>query len=152
MFYQQARHLLLFLGQNPTKTELKEIIKAVDINGDGKIDFREFLTIMAEMKGNLKTENNQELIKEIRFDALKRSIPDNVAKHEIEITSEIINSDEIFKIEPQIAEASVDLSEVIKLGEVKYLLNEERRIFKNEAHYFDHPKIGVIISVYDSSL
>ena len=49
--------LLLFLGQNPTKTELKEIIKAVDINGDGKIDFREFLTIMAEMKGNLKTEN-----------------------------------------------------------------------------------------------
>jgi len=110
------------------------------------------LDVIAYLEGNLKTENNQELIKEIRFDALKRSIPDNVAKHEIEITSEIINSDEIFKIEPQIAEASVDLSEVIKLGEVKYLLNEERRIFKNEAHYFDHPKIGVIISVYDSSL
>ena len=29
---------------------------------------------------------------------------------------------------------------------------EERRIFKNESHYFDHPKLGVIISVYDSSL
>ena len=110
------------------------------------------LDVIAYIEGNLKTENNQELIKEIRFDALKRSIPDNVAKHEIEITSEIINSDEIFKIEPQIAEASVDFSEVIKLGEVKYLLNEERRIFKNETHYFDHPKIGVIISVYDSSL
>ena len=110
------------------------------------------LDVIAYLEGNLKTENNQELIKEITFDALKRSIPDNFAKHEIEITSEIINSDKIFKIEPQIAEASVDLSEVIKLGEVKYLLNEERRIFKNEAHYFDHPKIGVIISVYDSSL
>ena len=110
------------------------------------------LDVIAYLEGNLKTENNHELIKEIRFDALKRSIPDNVAKHEIEITSEIINSDEIFKIEPQIAEASVDLSEVIKLGEVKYLLNEERRIFKNETHFFDHPKIGVIISVYDSSL
>ena len=110
------------------------------------------LDVIAYLEGNLKTENNQELIKEIRFDALKRSIPDNVAKHEIEISSEIMNSDEIFKIEPQIAEASVDLSEVIKLGEVKYLLNEERRIFKNEAYYFDHPKIGVIISVYDSSL
>ena len=110
------------------------------------------LDVIAYLEGNLKTENNQELIKEIRFDALKRSIPDNVAKHEIEISSEIMNSDEIFKIEPQIAEASVDFSEVIKLGEVKYLLNEERRIFKNETHYFDHPKIGVIISVYDSSL
>ena len=107
---------------------------------------------IAYLEGNLKIENNQELIKEIRFDALKRSIPDNVAKHEIEISSEIINSDEIFKIKPQIVEARADLSEVIKLGEVKYLLNEERRIFKNETHYFDHPKIGVIISVYDSSL
>ena len=110
------------------------------------------LDVIVYLEGNLKPENNQELIKEIRFDALKRSIPDNVKKHEIEISSEIINPDEIFKIEPEIAETRADSSEVVKLGEVKYLLSEERRIFKNEAHYFDHPKIGVIISVYDSSL
>ena len=110
------------------------------------------LDVIAYLEGNLKPEINQELIKEIRFDALKRSIPDNVAKHEIEISSEIMNSDEIFKIEPEIVEAKEDSSDLMKLGEVKYLLNEERRIFKNEAHYFDHPKIGVIISVYDSSL
>ena len=110
------------------------------------------LDVIAYLEGNLKPENNQELIKEIRFDALKRSIPDNVKNHEIKIGSEIINLDEIFKIEPEIAETRADSSEVIKLSEVKYLLSEERRIFKNEAHYFDHPKIGVIISVYDSSL
>ena len=110
------------------------------------------LDVIAYLEGNLKPEINQELIKEIKFDALKRSIPDNVVKHEIKISSEIINSDEIFKIEPEIVEAKEDLSDLMKLGEVKYLLNEERRIFKNEAHYFDHPKIGIIISVYDSSL
>ena len=110
------------------------------------------LDVIAYLEGNLKPEINQELIKEIKFDALKRSIPDNVVKHEIEIGSEIINSDEIFKIEPEIDEAKEDSSNLMKLGEVKYLLNEERRIFKNEAHYFDHPKIGIIISVYDSSL
>ena len=110
------------------------------------------LDVIAYLEGNLKPEINQELIKEIKFDALKRSIPDNVVKHEIEIGSEIINSDEIFKIEPEIVEAKADSSNLMKLGEVKYLLNEERRIFKNEAHYFDHPKIGIIISVYDSSL
>ena len=110
------------------------------------------LDVIAYLEGNLKPEINQELIKEIKFDALKRSIPDNVVKHEIEIGSEIINSDEIFKIEPEIVEAKEDSSDLMKLGEVKYLLNEERRIFKNEAHYFDHPKIGIIISVYDSSL
>ena len=110
------------------------------------------LDVIAYLEGNLKPENNQELIKEIRFDALKRSIPDNVKKHEIEIGSEIINSDKIFKTEPKIAQTRTNSSKVIEAGEVKYLLNEERRIFKNESHYFDHPKIGVIISVYDSSL
>ena len=110
------------------------------------------LDVIAYLEGNLKPEINQELIKEIKFDALKRSIPDNVVKHEIEIGSEIINSDKIFKIEPEIVEAKEGSSDLMKLGEVKYLLNEERRIFKNEAHYFDHPKIGIIISVYDSSL
>jgi len=47
---------------------------------------------------------------------------------------------------------STTSSQLIEVGEVKYLLSEQRRIFKNESHYFDHPKIGIIISVYDSSL
>ena len=92
------------------------------------------------------------MIDKIKFDALQRSIPDDVINHEIKISSEIINSDEIFKTNPEIIETKTDLPLSIKVGEVKYLLNEERRIFKNESHYFDHPKIGVIISVYDSSL
>jgi hypothetical protein len=110
------------------------------------------LDVIAYLDGNLRPENNQELIKEIRFDALKSSIPDSVINHEIEIGSEIINSDKIFKTEPKIAQTRTNSSKVIEASEVKYLLNEERRIFKNESHYFDHPKIGVIISVYDSSL
>ena len=56
----------------------------------------------------------------------------------IEIVKLKINTEEAFT-EP-----------LIRLDEVKYLLKEERRIFKNEVHYFDHPKIGIIISVYSS--
>jgi hypothetical protein len=37
------------------------------------------------------------LIKEIKFDALKSSIPDEVTNHEIVIGAEIINSNEIYK-------------------------------------------------------
>ena len=37
-------------------------------------------------------------------------------------------------------------------GEVSYVLREDRRIFKNESHFFDHPKMGIIVSVYDSPL
>ena len=110
------------------------------------------LDVIAYLEGNLRTNQNTDLIDEIKFDALQRSIPDDVINREIEISSEIINSDEIFKTDPEIIETKTDLPLSIKVGEVKYLLNEERRIFKNESHYFDHPKIGVIISVYDSSL
>ena len=34
------------LGQNPTKTELEDIIKDVDNDGNGTVDFPEFLTMM----------------------------------------------------------------------------------------------------------
>ena len=110
------------------------------------------LDVIAYLEGNLRTDNNPDLIKEIKFDALKSSIPDNVINHEIEIGAEIINSDEIYKPDQEITQARPDQPKPIEVGKVKYLLDEERRIFKNESHYFDHPKIGVIISVYDSSL
>ena len=88
----------------------------------------------------------------IKFEALKSSIPDNVKNYEIEIGAEIINSNEIYKSDQKITQDKPDPPNAMGVGKVKYLLDEERRIFKNESHYFDHPKIGVIISVYDSSL
>ena len=110
------------------------------------------LDVIAYLEGNLRTKNNADLIKEIKFDALKSSIPDEVTNHEIVIGAEIINSNEIFKSDPEITLAKPELPKAIAVSKVKYLLEEERRIFKNESYYFDHPKIGVIISVYDSSL
>jgi hypothetical protein len=89
------------------------------------------LDVIAYLDGNLRTDNNHDLIKEIKFDALKSSIPDNVINHEIEIGPEIINSDEIFKTDSEITQTLTDLPKSIVVGEVKYLLNEERRIFKN---------------------
>lgn len=110
------------------------------------------LDVIAYLEGNLRTDNNSDLIKEIKFDALKNSIPDNVTNYEIEIGDKIKNSSEIYEPNQEITQANTDQIKTIEVGKVKYLLDEERRIFKNESHYFDHPKIGVIISVYDSSL
>ena len=110
------------------------------------------LDVITYLQGNLRTDSNQDLIKEIKFDALKSSIPENVTNHSIEIGAEIISSGEIYKSDPEITQDRTDEPKTIEVSKVKYLLAEERRIFKNESHYFDHPKIGVIISVYDSSL
>ena len=34
------------LGQNPTESELNDMIKEVDIDGNGEIDFEEFVDLM----------------------------------------------------------------------------------------------------------
>jgi len=36
------------LGQNPTEAELADMIAEVDANGNGQIDFSEFLTMMSK--------------------------------------------------------------------------------------------------------
>ena len=35
------------LGKNPSETDLEALVKEVDADGDGEIDFKEFLTMMA---------------------------------------------------------------------------------------------------------
>lgn len=110
------------------------------------------LEVMAYIDGDLKSALNEDLIKEIKFEALQSSIPKDITNHSIEIDKELINLPQIFIPNFEMLKNSSTSSQIIEVGEVKYLLSEQRRIFKNESHYFDHPKIGVIISVYDSSL
>ena len=49
------------LGQKPTIAELEAMIKEVDIDGNGEIDFGEFLTMMAK---KLKETDLEEDIRE----------------------------------------------------------------------------------------
>jgi calmodulin len=51
------------LGQNPTEAELQDMINEVDADGNGQIDFPEFLTMMAR---KLKDSDSEEEIKEVR--------------------------------------------------------------------------------------
>ena len=108
------------------------------------------LEVLAYLGGNLVTDSNTDLVKKIKLDALQNSIPEVVVNQEIEIDSTIIVNDEFFLSTKNFDNSSSKLE--VTQDEVTYLLKEERRIFKNESHYFDHPKMGVIISVYDSSL
>eukprot|EP00438_Fugacium_kawagutii_P009821 Skav212322 [mRNA] locus=scaffold3374:164609:165441:- [translate_table: standard] len=52
------------LGQNPTEAELQDMINEVDADGNGTIDFPEFLSLMArKMKDPLRdTDTEEELI------------------------------------------------------------------------------------------
>ena len=47
------------LGQNPSEEELKQLIREVDLNGDGTIDFKEFLCLMIKKMDD--NDNDEEL-------------------------------------------------------------------------------------------
>ncbi|MCO5578680.1 hypothetical protein L7F22_032524 [Adiantum nelumboides] len=49
------------LGQNPTEAELQEMINEVDADGNGTIDFPEFLNLMAR---KMKDTDSEEELKE----------------------------------------------------------------------------------------
>ena len=44
----ELRHVLHYLGQNPTDAELQELAYAMDTDESGKIDLPEFLHMMAK--------------------------------------------------------------------------------------------------------
>ena len=106
------------------------------------------LDVIAYLEGNLSSDTDKRIINKIKLDALKDSIPDEIKDYDIKIDTKIFKKGEIVK--PKINTEEAFAEPLIRLDEVKYLLKEERRIFKNEVHYFDHPKIGIIISVYSS--
>ena len=54
--------VLRSLGQNPTEVELQEMISEIDSDGNGSVDFPEFLTMMAN---KMKENNNKDEIHEI---------------------------------------------------------------------------------------
>ena len=106
------------------------------------------LDVIAYLEGNLSSNKDKKIINKIKLDALKDSIPEEIKDYDIKINTKIFKKDEIVK--PKINTEEAFSEPLIRLDEVKYLLKEERRIFKNEVHYFDHPKIGIIVSVYSS--
>ena len=106
------------------------------------------LDVIAYLDGNLSSNKDKKIINKIKLDALKDSIPDEIKDYDIKINTKIFKKGEIVKLKINTEEAFSE--PLIRLDEVKYLLKEERRIFKNEVHYFDHPKIGIIVSVYSS--
>ncbi|XP_065061487.1 calmodulin-A-like [Rhopilema esculentum] len=58
---KELGHVMRSLGQNPTEAELQDMINEVDIDGNGTIDFPEFLNMMAR---NMIDSEGEEEIKE----------------------------------------------------------------------------------------
>ncbi len=73
--------LLNSLKQYPTKEELDQILKAVDINNDGQIYFNQFLKIMAKRLKDVKEDEDKYL--KCLFSRLDRNNNGLISIHEI---------------------------------------------------------------------
>ncbi|PAA51439.1 hypothetical protein BOX15_Mlig025330g1 [Macrostomum lignano] len=57
---RELESIMRSLGQNPSERELKDMVEGVDIDGNGEIDFPEFMAMMAEKIQD--TNSEQEII------------------------------------------------------------------------------------------
>ena len=110
------------------------------------------LDLIGYMNGNLESNENEEQIELIKFTALQESIPEDVEQIDIPVSSDLLYLESIPEIIEITDEITKEQAPKITEGMVEYILREDRRVFQNESHFFDHPKMGIIVSVYDSSL
>lgn len=110
------------------------------------------LDLIGYMNGNLESNKNEEQIELIKFTALQESIPEDVEQIDIPVSSDLLYLESIPEKIEITGEITKEQAPEITEGMVEYILREDRRVFQNESHFFDHPKMGIIVSVYDSSL
>ena len=93
------------LGQNPTEEELKQIIREVDLDGNGTIDFKEFLCLM--VKKMKDTDTDEELLE--AFKVFDRDGNGFITSHELRnimnSLGEYLSTEEIIEM---IKEADID--------------------------------------------
>ncbi len=110
------------LGQTPSEAELQDMINEVDIDGNGTIDFKEFLGLMARKMRDADTE--EELIEAFKvFDRDGNGlISGNELQHVMTSLGENISQDEV---EEMIKEADLDGDGYINYEEfVRMILNK----------------------------
>ena len=110
------------------------------------------LDLIGYMNGNLESNENEEQIELIKFTALQESIPEDVEQIDIPVSSDLLYLESIPEKIEITGEITKEQAPKITEGMVEYILREDRRVFQNESHFFDHPKMGIVVSVYDSSL
>ena len=53
---KELSNAMVSMGQNPTEEEINEMVREVDLNQDGKIDFDEFMILMTKSSPDTQTE------------------------------------------------------------------------------------------------
>ncbi|KAL9653152.1 hypothetical protein ABK040_006368 [Willaertia magna] len=110
------------LGQNPTEAELQDMINEVDVNGNGTIDFTEFLQMMAKKMKDV--DNDEDIIEAFKvFDKDGNGfISAQEFKHVMTNLGEKLTEDEVNEM---IREADIDGDGQINYSEFVKMINQK---------------------------
>lgn len=119
---KELGEIMKSLGQIPSETELEDMINEVDVDGNGNIDFREFLGLMARKMRDTDTE--EELIEAFKvFDRDGNGLVSSIElKHVMISLGEKITDEEV---DEMIKEADIDGDGFINYEEfVRMIINK----------------------------
>jgi calmodulin len=110
------------LGQTPSETELQDMINEVDIDGNGNIDFKEFLGLMARKMRD--TDTDEELIE--AFKVFDRDCNGQITAQELKhVMTNLGEKIEDAEVEEMIKEADLDGDGYINYEEfVRMIINK----------------------------
>ena len=100
------------LGQKPTKAQLEATVREIDADGDGAIDFAEFLTMM------LRKMNEGDPEKELRdvFTVFDKDRSGTISAEELKSVMQVIGE----KLTEQEIEDAIKMADTTGDGEVDY--------------------------------
>ncbi|KAG6890045.1 hypothetical protein C0995_012502 [Termitomyces sp. Mi166 len=117
--YEELGIVMRKLGEAPTDDELQNIIRAVDVDHSGTIDFYEFLTLMTEKLPGIN--NDDEL--EAAFNFIDTDHSGSISSDELKLVLQRLDMNLTEQeLDKMMKEADLDGNGVISLDEFKKMM------------------------------
>lgn len=118
---RELGNLMKSLGQTPTEAELRDLVNEIDINGDGEIDFGEFVGLMSRQ---IIDHDTEEELREA-FKIFDKNEDGFISPSELRLV--MVNLGEKLtdeEIDDMIREADFDNDGVINYEEFVYMITK----------------------------
>ncbi|CAL5416233.1 unnamed protein product [Camellia sinensis] len=139
------------LDQNPTEEELQDMISEVDSDGNGTIEFTEFLNLMANKMKNWKSKKNRKNEEEAKrglfgIEKYTKSLKETDAEEELKEAFKVFDKDQNGYISAnELRHVMINLGEKLTDEEVDQMIKEADLDGDGQVNYEEFVKMMMTI-------